>query len=182
MFQKAFKQSLGEDDVRNFVSKGNEIKPNFFETKVLNKTPSELSKFFNSLPNSQKLNFKNNYLNVIKNKIFSGDTINTNKLTEILNNPKKLGVVFSKQEIMKLKAIRDTAKYEKNISTKQILDRSFIEPKGRIKKIKEGLKREENFYNIEKGLLSQEKSPIIQPFMGYSSLLENPLPFGKNND
>ena len=44
------------------------------------------------------------------------------------------------------------------------------------------LKREENFYNIEKGLLSQEKSPIIQPFMGYSSLLENPLPFGKNNE
>lgn len=179
---KAFKQSLGKDDVRNFVSKGNEIKPNFFETKVLNKTPSELSKFFNSLPNSQKLNFKNNYLNVIKNKIMSGDSINTNKLTEILNNPKKLGVVFSKQEIMKLRAIRDTAKYEKNISTKQILDRSFIEPKGKIKNVIERLKREENFYNIEKGLLSQEKSPIIQPFMGYSSLLENPLPFGENNE
>tara|TARA_B110000285_G_scaffold214844_1_gene260643 strand:+ start:2202 stop:4235 length:2034 start_codon:yes stop_codon:yes gene_type:complete len=179
---KAFKQSLGKDDVRNFVSKGNEIKPNFFETKVLNKTPSELSKFFNSLPNSQKLNFKNNYLNVIKNKIMSGDSINTNKLTEILNNPKKLGVVFSKQEIMKLRAIRDTAKYEKNISTKQILDRSFIEPKGKIKNVIEGLKRAENFYNIEKGLLSQEKSPIIQPFMGYSSLLENPLPFGENNE
>ena len=39
-----------------------------------------------------------------------------------------------------------------------------------------------NECKIEKGLLSQEKSPIIQPFMGYSSLLENPLPFGENND
>ena len=174
---KKFMQSLAKDNVRNYVYKGKEIKPNFFTSTVLNKTPLELRKFYNTLTKNEQINFKNNYLGVIKNKIVSNDLIKTNALDEILNNTKKLEVVFNKNEILKLKAIRDTAKYEKNIKNKLKSKRAFFEPAGKLKSISkrvgQAFSENENFYNIEKGLLvnPDTKSPIS--IMGITSLLNN---------
>tara|TARA_R110000765_G_scaffold418049_1_gene521184 strand:- start:51 stop:2057 length:2007 start_codon:yes stop_codon:yes gene_type:complete len=172
---KQFMQSLEKDSIRSYVYKGNEIKPNFFTTTVLNKTPLELRKFYNTLTKTEQINFKNNYLGDIKNKIVSGDSINTNVLDKILNNPKKLEVVFSKNEILRLKAIRDTAKYEKNIKTKLKSKRAFFEPPGKLKSISkrvgQAFSETENFYNIEKGLLSEQTKGAPPSIMGVTSLL-----------
>tara|TARA_R110000803_G_scaffold157207_2_gene221628 strand:+ start:1438 stop:3444 length:2007 start_codon:yes stop_codon:yes gene_type:complete len=172
---KQFMQSLEKDSIRSYVYKGNEIKPNFFTTTVLNKTPLELRKFYNTLTKTEQINFKNNYLGDIKNKIVSGDSINTNVLDKILNNPKKLEVVFSKNEILRLKAIRDTAKYEKNIKTKLKSKRAFFEPPGKLKSISkrvgQAFSETENFYNIEKGLLSEPTKGAPLSIMGVTSLL-----------
>tara|TARA_R110000782_G_scaffold254771_1_gene343236 strand:- start:49 stop:2055 length:2007 start_codon:yes stop_codon:yes gene_type:complete len=172
---KQFMQSLEKDSIRSYVYKGNEIKPNFFTTTVLNKTPLELRKFYNTLTKTEQINFKNNYLGDIKNKIVSGDSINTNVLDKILNNPKKLEVVFSKNEILRLKAIRDTAKYEKNIKSKLKSKREFFEPPGKLKSISkrvgQAFSETENFYNIEKGLLSEPTKGAPLSIMGVTSLL-----------
>jgi len=172
---KQFMQSLEKDSIRSYVYKGNEIKPNFFTTTVLNKTPLELKKFYNTLTKTEQINFKNNYLGYIKNKIVSGASINTNVLDKILNNPKKLEVVFSKNEILRLKAIRDTAKYEKNIKSKLKSKRKFFEPPGKLKSISkrvgQAFSETENFYNIEKGLLSEPTKGAPLSIMGVTSLL-----------
>lgn len=167
---KKFKQSIDSDPVRKEIFKGKEISPTFFTNKVLNKTPEALSKFYNSLPAKEKIAFKNNYINVIKNKIVTGDTININNFDTILNNPKKLQAVFNSSEIMMLKAMRDVAKYEKFAS--QAKRRAIIPQEAGSSRIVMGLRRLAPFFqkdpfNVQRGLLEQtptQLSPVAPTF------------------
>ena len=109
-----------------------------------------------------------------------GDNINTNALDKILNSPKKLAAVFSPDEIQTLKSIRNVAKYEKNIKGKNAIERSFAPQQSTIGRLydKVGsainpLKPRNNFYNVEKGLLSPNTNkstipamPLIESLLG----------------
>jgi len=167
---KKFKQSIDSDPVRKEIFKGKEISPTFFTNKVLNKTPEALSKFYNSLPAKEKIAFKNNYINVIKNKIVTGDTININNFDTILNNPKKLQAVFNSSEIMMLKAMRDVAKYEKFAS--QAKRRAVIPQEAGSSRVVMGLRRiaplvQRDPFNVQRGLLEQtptQLSPVAPTF------------------
>jgi hypothetical protein len=167
---RKFKQSIDSDPVRKEIFKGKEISPTFFTNKVLNKTPESLSKFYNSLPAKEKIAFKNNYMNVIKNKIVTGDTININNFDTILNNPKKLQAVFNSSEIMMLKAMRDVAKYEKFAS--QAKRRAIIpEEAGQSQLLKIARKiapfAQKDPFNVQRGLLEQtptQLSPVAPTF------------------
>ena len=176
-------RGIQNDKLRNSVYKWGsvgEIPANWFSNNVLNRNPKEFKQFYDSLTKSQQIDFKNNYLGEIKQKIMSGDNINTNALDKILNSPKKLSAVFSPDEIQTLKSIRNVAKYEKNIKGRNAIERSFAPEQSKIKSIintvnpLKALLPKNNFYNIEKGLLSPDTNKSTIPAMPlYESLLEN---------
>ena len=176
-------RGIQNDKLRNSVYKWGsvgEIPANWFSNNVLNRNPKEFKQFYDSLTKNQQIDFKNNYLGEIKQKIMSGDNINTNALDKILNSPKKLSAVFSPDEIQTLKSIRNVAKYEKNIKGRNAIERSFAPEQSKIKSIMntvnplKALLPKNNFYNIEKGLLSPDTNKSTIPAMPlYESLLEN---------
>lgn len=177
-------RGIQNDKLRNSVYKWGtvgEIPANWFSTSILNRNPKEFKQFYDSLTKNQKLDFKDNYLGEIKSKIMVGDNINTNALDKILNSPKKLAAVFSPDEIQTLKSIRNVAKYEKNIKGKNAIERSFAPQQSTIGRLydKVGsainpLKPRNNFYNVEKGLLSPNTNKSTIPAMPLlESLLGN---------
>ena len=176
-------KGIQNDKLRNSVYKWGsvgEIPANWFSNNVLNRNPKEFKQFYDSLTKNQQIDFKNNYLGEIKQKIMSGDNINTNALDKILNSPKKLSAVFSPDEIQTLKSIRNVAKYEKNIKGRNAIERSFAPEQSKIKSIMNTvnplkvLLPKNNFYNVEKGLLSPDTNKSTIPAMPlYESLLGN---------
>lgn len=176
-------QGIQNDKLRNSVYKWGsvgEIPANWFSNNVLNRNPKEFKQFYDSLTKNQQIDFKNNYLGEIKQKIMSGDNINTNALDKILKSPKKLSAVFSPDEIQTLKSIRNVAKYEKNIKGRNAIERSFAPEQSKIKSIintvnpLKALLPKNNFYNVEKGLLSPDTNKSTIPAMPlYESLLGN---------
>jgi len=177
-------RGIQNDKLRNSVYKWGtvgEIPANWFSTSVLNRNPKQFKQFYDSLTKNQKLDFKNNYLGEIKSKIMSGDKINTNALDKILNSPKKLAAVFSPDEIQTLKSIRNVSKYEKNIKSKNVIEKSFAPEQGpisrgysKIENTINPLKPRNNFYNVEKGLLSPDTTKSTVPAMPLiESLLGN---------
>lgn len=176
-------RGIQNDKLRNSVYKWGsvgEIPANWFSNNVLNRNPKEFKQFYDSLTKKQKMDFKDNYLGEIKQKIMSGDNINTNALDRILNSPKKLSAVFSPDEIQTLKSIRNVAKYEKNIKGRNAIERSFAPEQSKIKSIVntfnplKTLLPKNNFYNVEKGLLFPDTNKSTIPAMPlYESLLGN---------
>ncbi len=173
-------RGIQNDKLRNSVYKWGsvgEIPVNWFSNNVLNRNPKEFKQFYDSLTKRQKMDFKDNYLGEIKQKIMSGDNINTNALDKILNSPKKLAAVFSPEEIQTLKSIRNVAKYEKNIKGRNAIEKEFSFPKSNFSKITNAvnpLKPRNDFYNLEKGLLSPDTTKSTVPAMPlYESLLGN---------
>ena len=173
-------RGIQNDKLRNSVYKWGsvgEVPVNWFSNNVLNRNPKEFKQFYNSLTKKQQMDFKDNYLGEIKQKIMSGDNINTNALDKILNSPKKLAAVFSPDEIQTLKSIRNVAKYEKNIKGRNAIEKDFSLPKTTLNKVTNALnplKPRNNFYNVEKGLLSPNTNKSTIPAMPlYESLLGN---------
>ena len=173
-------RGIQNDKLRNSVYKWGsvgEIPVNWFSNNVLNRNPKEFKQFYDSLTKNQKMDFKDNYLGEIKSKITSGDNINTNALDKILKSPEKLAAVFSPDEIQTLKSIRNVAKYEKNIKGRNAIEKDFSLPKSNLNKFTNAvnpLKPRNNFYNVEKGLLSPNTNKSTIPAMPLlESLLGN---------
>jgi hypothetical protein len=167
---KDFMKSIDSDPIRKDIFRGKEVTPTFFTNKVLNKTPEELQKFYKSLSFKEKNEFRNNYMNVIKDKIVTGDTININNFDKILNNPKKLQGIFNSEEIMMLKAMRDVAKYEKFAS--EAKRRAIIPQEAGSSRVVMALRRlaplvQRDPFNVQRGLLEQtptQLSPVAPTF------------------
>lgn len=114
---KAFKREIESDSVFKDIFSGKEIKPNFFETKILNKTSKDLKSFMNKLTNNERQMISDNFMAVLKDKVVQNGKVNIEKLSRYLRDEQKLKVLLNDEQILKLKAIKDVAQTEKYMST-----------------------------------------------------------------
>lgn len=114
---KAFKREIESDSVFKDIFSGKEIKPNFFETKILNKTSKDLKSFMNKLTSNERQMISDNFMAVLKDKVVQNGKVNIEKLSRYLRDEQKLKVLLNDEQILKLKAIKDVAQTEKYMST-----------------------------------------------------------------
>jgi len=127
------------------IFSGKEIKPNFFETKILNKTSKDLKNFMNKLTSNERQIISNNFMAVLKDKVVQNGKVNIEKLSRYLKDEQRLKVLLNDEQILKLKAIKDVAQTEKYMSTftqqranKSVLDQNanvFLKKLQQISKI-----------------------------------------------
>jgi hypothetical protein len=142
---KTFKREIESDPVFKDIFSGKEIKPNFFETKILNKTSKDLKNFMNKLTSNERQIISNNFMAVLKDKVVQNGKVNIEKLSRYLKDEQRLKVLLNDEQILKLKAIKDVAQTEKYMSTftqqranKSVLDQNanvFLKKLQQISKI-----------------------------------------------
>lgn len=92
----------------------------FFDKFIIKSKDDEFQRTYNILDKASQLEVKNNLLSYIKNKSLAanGESIQNNRLKLTLDSlDEKLKVVFNKDELRKIKAIKNVSQYETAVPT-----------------------------------------------------------------